>query len=218
MTAVQPFSSVEARTSTLEFHVASIFDFATGSDLLTEVNVNGVNNICEVARDHGVDKFLNWSSGAIYGIGYGNNGNVPVEGIFITDTLPANTSFLNAWTYDDDGQHPFPPALVTAGYVVWEIGTLENGFDRNFEVALLVDQDAQPGTVLTNTAEISPQPEEDSYEDNEAFWVETLFDFGPNPAQFFQLKEGIVLLLLNNLHGSLPFFGPGVIRLRVLPW
>ena len=128
-----------------------------------------------------------WSSGQLvpggqihYVISYGNDGNVPVNGILITDTLPANTSFNSAWHNDEYGPQPMTPAEVTAEYVVWEIGGLDNGYNASFTLMLDVNGDANPGAVLTNTVQISPQPEEDSYDDNVATVVETLYETGPN--------------------------------------
>jgi hypothetical protein len=64
--------------------------------------------------------------------------------------------------------------------VVWDIGTLDNGYDSSIGVALEIDDDASPSAVLTNTVEISPQPQEDRYDDNASTWVETLHDYGLN--------------------------------------
>jgi len=54
------------------FHIAAIFDFFASYELLHKVNVEGVGNLCRVALDKGTKKFINWSSGAIYGNKYGN--------------------------------------------------------------------------------------------------------------------------------------------------
>lgn len=54
------------------FHTAAIFNFFASKELLDKVNVEGTDNICQVARDNGVKKMVHWSSGAIYGKGYGN--------------------------------------------------------------------------------------------------------------------------------------------------
>ena len=125
-----------------------------------------------------------WGSGQLvpggelhYWINYYNNGNQPVAGtIRVTDTLPVNTTFNSAWQHGN----PFPPTTQTADYVVWEIDGLDNGYGGNFEVVLDVDAGASSGTVLTNTIEISPQPAEDSYDDNTDTHVETIYAHGPN--------------------------------------
>ncbi|MBN1180466.1 MAG: PKD domain-containing protein [Anaerolineae bacterium] len=134
-----------------------------------------------------VNKWWNWGQltpgGEIrYQIEYRNNGNVPVTStITLTDTFPVSTTLLNIWRYDHNWNYI---GLVTptlgAGYAAWEVGAIDNGYWGYFEVALQVDEDAIPGAVLTNTVEISPQPGEDSTDDNTSTVVETLFDYGPN--------------------------------------
>lgn len=115
-----------------------------------------------------------------YWIDYHNDGNLPVGTFRITETLPVSTTFDSAWRHDAAGRHPLQPIQVGDGIVVWEFAGLDNGFGENFEVVLLADADAAPGTLLINTAEISPLPGEDNYEDNASTATETLFDHGPN--------------------------------------
>lgn len=129
-----------------------------------------------------------WNSGQlvpggriIYHLHYENNGNMPVESSFyITDTLPAGTTFDGAWSYDEGGPQPVTPTLVSDEIVVWEVSGLPNGHSSDFDVELIVDPSAAPGAILTNTATISRLPGEDGYDDNESLWVETLYDHGAN--------------------------------------
>jgi uncharacterized repeat protein (TIGR01451 family) len=130
---------------------------------------------------------MNWNWGELvpggqirYNIDYHNDGNIPAAGVRITETLPADTTFLGAFSYDEGGAHPFAPALVTDEIVVWEIGALDNGYGFNFEVNLQIDLLAAPGQELVNTVEITRLPDEDRYDDNTATWTETLYDHGPN--------------------------------------
>ena len=153
------------------------------SDIETDDNEAGwCGNVNDPHTNLGIQKGLNWAQltpgGQLnYHIDYWNGGNTPVAGpILITDTLPANTTFNNAW---QDGV-PFPPSAQPAGKVVWEISGLDNGYSGYFDVLLDIDAGASPGTVLTNTIEISPQPDEDDYDDNEDTHVETLYATGPN--------------------------------------
>ena len=117
-----------------------------------------------------------------YDIDFGNGGNVPLTYTFrITDTLPASTTFNQAWLHDNQQMSfPITPTVITNDYVVWEVDGIDNGYGVGFGVELDVDYGATPGTVLTNTVEISPQPDEDRYDDNVSIWVETLYDHGPN--------------------------------------
>ncbi|MFN2228748.1 MAG: hypothetical protein ACK2VA_03170, partial [Anaerolineae bacterium] len=127
-----------------------------------------------------VDKW--WNGGRLvpggelrYGIGYGNNGNVPVGSFRITDTFPTGTTFVSAWHNDPWGGYEFVPLDVTDEYAVWEISSLANGYNGDLEVVLAVDPDAVPGTLLVNTVEVTPLPGEDTYEDNSAGWSEVLY-------------------------------------------
>jgi uncharacterized repeat protein (TIGR01451 family) len=130
---------------------------------------------------------LNWNWGELvpggqirYSIDYHNNCNIPVDGVRITETLPADTTYLGAFWYDEAGAHPFAPASFNDEIVVWEIGALDNGYGFDFEVILQVDLLAAPGQELVNTVDITRLADEDRYDDNTATWTETLYDHGPN--------------------------------------
>jgi uncharacterized repeat protein (TIGR01451 family) len=132
-----------------------------------------------------INKQWNWGvlvpGGEIrYNINYNNNGNIPVSGVRITETLPVNTSFRIAFQYDDNGAHVFTPTLVTDQIVVWEIGALDNGYGGSFEVELKISPQAPPGLELVNTADITRLAGEDTYEDNTSSWTEMLYGHGPN--------------------------------------
>ena len=107
-------------------------------------------------------------------------GNVPVGPLLITDTLPQGATFAGSWYHDEFGEHAFPPLLVTGDYVVWEYPGLANGFSFEFNVRLHIGEDVTPGSPLVNRVNISPQSDEDSYEDNESIWAEEVYDHGPN--------------------------------------
>ena len=115
-----------------------------------------------------------------YNVSVRNQGNVPIGPFRITDTLPVSTTFVGLWENLNDGQQALDPTSVNDGVVVWDLPGLDNGYDRNFEVRLVVDYNATPGSMLVNTAEVPRLPGEDSYDDNTSVWTETLFDHGPN--------------------------------------
>jgi uncharacterized repeat protein (TIGR01451 family) len=130
----------------------------------------------------------NWGHGQLtpggianYWVNYRNDGNLPVGTFRITETLPVSTTFVGAIQEDRWGnQTPFNPILVTDSYVVWQINGMENGYSDQFRVALLINPLAIPGTILTNTVVISPQPFEERSSDNTSQAIETVSPHGPN--------------------------------------
>ncbi len=116
-----------------------------------------------------------------YNVGYGNNGNAPADTARLTYTLPASTTFSGSSYHDWQGhQYPFPPTTVADDVVVWDVGPIANGFNRNLSVQLHVDEDAAPGTALTSTLEITPHPSDYHHDDNAVTWAEMLNGPGPN--------------------------------------
>ncbi len=124
-----------------------------------------------------------WSSGTLvaggelrYGIHYQNTGNIPVGPFQITDTLPVNTTFVEAHTYDG--------TPVTLGHWQWlrRLGLPRPGqrLLRRLRGGPGRRREALPGTVLVNTVEVTELPGEGAYDDNVASVTETLFDHGPN--------------------------------------
>lgn len=144
-------------------------------------------NVDEPRLNLYLDKWWNWGQlvpgGELrYNIHYQNTGNIPVVGTFhITDTLPVSTTLIAAWRYDLYGNpSPVTPILIADRTVVWEFDGLDNGYTQDFEIALRVDPDAIPGTLLRNYAEITCLPGEEDCKDNGAGWDEVLLNHGPN--------------------------------------
>lgn len=48
-------------------HPAAIFDFTAPADLLERVNVQGTENLCRVALESDVKRFVSWSTSGVYG-------------------------------------------------------------------------------------------------------------------------------------------------------
>lgn len=137
--------------------------------------------------DLNISKNWNWGQlvpgGEVrYNINYNNNGSLPITTtIRITDTLPQNTTFLGAWTYDQQGRHPVTPTINAGSSVVWEIPGLENGFGNNFEIALRLNPGITSGTVFTNCATIAANfAEYNNPYDNEQCVADTVRASGPN--------------------------------------
>jgi uncharacterized repeat protein (TIGR01451 family) len=114
-----------------------------------------------------------------YEFSAGNSGNLPVDDVVVTATLPAGTSFQFAYTFQWDWQ-PFPPDVVTDEYLVWHLGRLDNGFRKNIGVFVTIDPDTAPGTQLPITVTVSPKPGEDRYDDNQRSWLEQVYSPGVN--------------------------------------
>jgi uncharacterized repeat protein (TIGR01451 family) len=121
-----------------------------------------------------------------YEFSYGNQGNVPLDDVLVTSTLPAGTIFSYAYTWNSQGQYAYPPDVVVSptltqdGYAVWNVGHLANGVRKDMGVVLWIDAAAQPGTPLNIQIDISPQPWEDRYDDNTLRYQEQVNDDGPN--------------------------------------
>jgi uncharacterized repeat protein (TIGR01451 family) len=115
-----------------------------------------------------------------YNFNFGNSGNLSVDNVVVTSTLPENTSFVRAWEWTPYGEVDYPPDVVTDDYLVWYAGALENGFWQNVNLILKIDDDAPVGSLLTHTVQINRLPLEDRYDDNQITWVDPLNDFGNN--------------------------------------
>ena len=130
-----------------------------------------------------------WGQGSLvpggtfqYSMNYYNNGNVPVDGVLITDTLPISVTLNSIRQYDQSWNYigDVTPTYINGNQIVWEVGRVENGDGGNFNISFTTDPDALPGITLVNTAEISRLAGEDTYSDNTSTWTETLFSHGPN--------------------------------------
>ena len=130
-----------------------------------------------------------WGGGSLvpggefrFHMNFTNNGNRPVSGIWLTDTLPASTSLVHIRRYDNEWRYlgDATPIWVDGDTLTWEVGAVDNGESGHFEIAVRADGGAVPGTDLVNTLEITRLPDEDAYTDNTAVWSDMLFNHGPN--------------------------------------
>jgi uncharacterized repeat protein (TIGR01451 family) len=167
--------------------ISNIVEISASNDLTGDDNQSTWwGNVGNPRYNLSVNKDWNWGQlvpgGEIrYNINYNNSGNLPVTTtIRITDTLPVSTTFSGAWRYDQYGQHPFTPIITSAGYVVWQIGGLDNGYSDGFEIVLRVDSNAISGTVFNNCATIAANVFEDDPYDNTKCAVETVRAAGTN--------------------------------------
>src|SRR5438094_206189 len=75
-----------------------------------------------------------------YTISYSNTGNMNATGVVITDTVPANTSFVSATG----------GGTLAAGVVTWNIGALAAGASGSVQLVVAVASPLANGTVITN--------------------------------------------------------------------
>lgn len=116
-----------------------------------------------------------------YGLNYHNEGNTPIFGpIYITDTFPASMTFMSSAHHTDFSVDAIEPIELTDTYGVWELDGLESGESGTIVVSMRIGDDAAPGTVLENSAEISTFPEDQDFSNNADKLIEIVADHGPN--------------------------------------
>src|SRR5206468_2092821 len=75
-----------------------------------------------------------------YTLSYSNTGNANASGVVITDTVPANTTFVSATG----------GGTLAAGVVTWNIGSLNAGSSSSVQLVVQVTSPLANGTVITN--------------------------------------------------------------------
>jgi uncharacterized repeat protein (TIGR01451 family) len=110
----------------------------------------------------------------------GNSGNIPVDDVLVTATLPAGTTFVDAYSWEWQGTYPFPPDIITAEYLVWNLAHFPNGYWKDIGVRLAIDPSSPVGAALPITISVMRLPWEDRFDDNQRSWLETVHAAGPN--------------------------------------
>jgi len=75
-----------------------------------------------------------------YTLAYGNTGNMNATGTILSDTLPANTTFVSATG----------GGVATSGVVNWSVGALNAGATGSVQLVVRVASPLANGTVITN--------------------------------------------------------------------
>jgi uncharacterized repeat protein (TIGR01451 family) len=116
-----------------------------------------------------------------YHIHYRNQGNQAVHA-WVTDTLPAGTTYQPGSAQQMNGGPKFPPLLIDGSTIVWDLGTIEVNAGFGLDFSIDVSNAITPGTILTNCATIDPEgaAPDDTPWDNTACDAETINDHGPN--------------------------------------
>jgi len=107
-----------------------------GAAITTTVSSSPVLSIGKVGAPDPVDA----GSDITYTLSYSNTGNANATGVVISDTVPANTSFVSATG----------GGTLAAGVVTWNIGALGTGTSGSVQLVVRVDPAAPTGTVITN--------------------------------------------------------------------
>jgi uncharacterized repeat protein (TIGR01451 family) len=79
-------------------------------------------------------------SNITYTLAYANTGNSNASGVVLSDTLPANTTFVSATG----------GGTASTSVVTWSIGTLNAGASGSVQLVVQVDSSLTNGTVVTN--------------------------------------------------------------------
>src|SRR5207249_2825326 len=83
---------------------------------------------------------VNAGSNITYTLSYSNTGNANATGVVITDTVPANTSFVSATG----------GGTLAAGIVTWNIGALNAGTSGSVQLAVSINTPIANNTTITN--------------------------------------------------------------------
>ena len=84
---------------------------------------------------------VNAGSNITYTLSYSNTGNANASGVVITDTIPANTTFVSATG----------GGTLAAGVVTWNIGALNAGSSSSVQLVVQVTSPLANGTLITNS-------------------------------------------------------------------
>ncbi len=128
-----------------------------------------------------------WYNGAVlvpggwinYGANVWNGGNMPAHRVWLTDTLPAGTTYQPNSARRHEGWS-YPPDEMTGETLSWNVGDMavSSGFGFNFGVD--IDAGVTPGTILTNCITISSDDPDRNPGDNTSCVVLPVFAPGPN--------------------------------------
>lgn len=108
-----------------------------------------------------------------------NDGNMPAL-FTLVDTLPAHTSYVDAWAWIGPDYVPFPPDNIHNGVLTWNLGTLEPAAELHIDLRLAIGANAAVGAALTNCADLSIDGPDGFPYDNSACVTDYVQPAGPN--------------------------------------
>jgi uncharacterized repeat protein (TIGR01451 family) len=128
-----------------------------------------------------------WINGQLVPGGYlnfdfiiSNYDNMPIPGTVLTTTLPQGMEFVSAEINNGYGWNPFIPIIITDEYIMWDIGTIPNGFNYQVGIQLNISGDTLPGTPLVIENFVRGEALEYRYDDNMIIIDEMVNEPGPN--------------------------------------
>jgi uncharacterized repeat protein (TIGR01451 family) len=116
-----------------------------------------------------------------------NHGNMIATGAVLTDTLPADATFVRAVRYDFDPatgdrnlRSDFPPTSQGQGQVRWNLPDVSNWREIWIEVTFSIGAGTAPGTELLNQADVTIAASDRDPDNNHAEYRFRTQDPGPN--------------------------------------
>ena len=166
--------------------LTNIVEIATANDTNPDDNWDQRDDVwvSDPRWNAGIDKNFGWGqlvpgSEVGYNIHFSNRGNMATQ-TWVTDTLPAGTSFVEASIWTGSESVPFPPDYVDDEIVVWDVGLMEPGEWYNLNIRLAIDQTVAPNTVITNCIAIAIAGDDEWPGDDTDCVVDTVREAGPN--------------------------------------
>jgi uncharacterized repeat protein (TIGR01451 family) len=171
---------------TYNTQLTNTVEITTAGDSDPNNNWDQRNDVWVSSPRWGVSVDKSWGGGQLvpggqinYNIHWNNNGNMAAH-TWLTDTLPAGTTFLTATQWIGYDYVPLEPSHVGGGIVAWDLGVLEPGEWGDFNLRLAISRTVAPDTTITNCATIAITQTDNWPYDNTDCVVEAVRDVGPN--------------------------------------
>ncbi len=158
--------------------------FSLGAD-----DTPGDPNVCPILGDLAVSKTgppnVAAQAGGLlnYEVALMNSAEVTAANLILTDTLPANTSYIS----DNSGVAPTNPS---PGVYVWALPDIPATATVTLQITLSMDVAIASGTTITNSVEAATDLAGDDPANNQAQWATTILSACGDPATLIHLIQG----------------------------
>ena len=122
-----------------------------------------------------------------YWVNVSGGGNVVALNVVLTDTLPADTTFVGATRFDwnpatgeNDLQSPITPEAQGEGFVRFALGDIPHWRWVGLEIIVRINDDVPLGSELTNAVDVASDVPDENPDDNHAEYSFTTQAPGPN--------------------------------------